>query len=285
MCGLRPLNAITIKNKYPLPHIDILFDQLASVKVFSKVDLRLSYHQIKIHLEDIPKTAFSTKYGLYEYLVMSFGLTNALAHFMYLMNYVFMLEFDKFVMVFIDDILIYSNNEEEHEQYLQIVLQRLRENQLYPKFLKCAFWLKEILFLGHVISAKGIIVDPSKVQGVFKWKSLRSVMQIRSFLRLEGYYCRFIPNFSKIAKPITKLLEKDAKFKWSMQCEEAFLTVKKLLITASVLAQPDIEKPFDVYCDALGTSIGGVFMQDGHVIAYALQQLRHHEKHYPTHDL
>jgi hypothetical protein len=281
----RPLNAVTIKNKYPLPHIDILFDQLVGAKVFSKVDLRSGYHQIKIRPEDVCKTAFSTRYGLYKYLVMSFGLTNAPAHFMYLMNFVFMSELDMFVVVFIDDILIYSKSEEEHAQHLRVILQRLRDHQLYAKFSKCAFWLREVLFLGHVISAEGIAVDPSKVQEVLEWKSPKSITQIRSFLRLAGYYRRFIPNFSKIAKPMTQLLEKETKFKWSPQCEKAFLTLKKLLTTAPVLAQPDIEKPFDVYCDASDTSIVGVLMQDGRVIAYASRQLRHHEEHYPTHDL
>jgi hypothetical protein len=171
----RPLNAVTIKNKYPLHCINILFDQLAGAKVFSKVDLHSGYHQIKICLKNVPKTAFSTKYGLYEYLVMSFELTNAPAHFMYLMNFVFMPELDKFVVVFIDDILIYSMNEVEHEQHLQVVLQRLQDHQLYAKFGKCAFWLKEVPFLGYIISAEGIAVDPTKVQEVLDWKSLRSV--------------------------------------------------------------------------------------------------------------
>jgi hypothetical protein len=157
------LNAVTIKNKYPLPHIDILFDQLADAKVFFKVDLHSGYHQIKIRLKDVPKTAFSTRYGLYKYLVMSFGLANAPAHFMYLMNSVFMPELDKFIVVFIDDILIYSKSEEEHAQHLHVILQRLRDHQLYVKFSKCAFWLREVSFLGHVISAEGIAVDPSKI--------------------------------------------------------------------------------------------------------------------------
>jgi hypothetical protein len=262
------LNAVTIKNKYPLPRIGILFDQLASAKVFSKVDLRSGYHQIKVHSKDVPKTTFFTRYGLYEYLVISFGLTNASAHFMYLMNSVFMLELDNFIVVFIDDILIYSKSEEEHVQHLHIILQRLWDHQLYAKFSKCAFWLKEVPFLGHVISAEGIAVDPSKIQEVLDWKSSRSVTQIRSLLGLVGYYRWFIPNFSKIAKPMTKLLEKEAKFKWSPQCKEAFLTLKKLLTTAPVLAQPDIEELFHVYCDASGTGIRGVLMQDGHAIAY-----------------
>jgi hypothetical protein len=182
------LNTVTIKNKYPLPRIDILFDQFTGVKVFSIVDRCLGYHQIKIHLEDVPKIPFSTRYGLYEYLVMSFGLTNAPAHFMFLMNSVFMLELDKFVMVFIDDILIYSRNEEEHVQHLWIILQQLQDHQLYAKFSKCAFWLKEVPFLGRVISTEGISVDPSKVQEVLDWKSPRSVTQICGFLRLAGYY-------------------------------------------------------------------------------------------------
>jgi hypothetical protein len=162
----RPVNAVTIKNKYPLPHVDIRFDQLAGVQVFSKIDLRSDYHQIKICAEDIPKKAFTTRYGLYENLVTYSGLTNAPAHFMYLMNSILMPELDKFVVVFIDDILVYSKAMEEHEEHLRIVLQRLREHQLYAKFSKCEFWIKEVPFLGHVISPKGITVDPSKVREV-----------------------------------------------------------------------------------------------------------------------
>ena len=157
---------MTIKNKYPLPRIDVLFDQLAGARVFSKIDLRSGYHHIKIRPCDIPKTAFSTRYGLYEYLVVSFGLTNSPAYFMYLMNSVFMPELDKFVVVFIDDILIYSKNEAEHEQHLRIVLQRLRDHKLYAKFSKYEFWLDTVKFLDHTISSEGISVDPSKVQEV-----------------------------------------------------------------------------------------------------------------------
>jgi hypothetical protein len=180
MCvDYRPLNAVTMKNKYPLPRIDALFDQLARAKVFSKFDLWLGYHQIKIRLQDIPKTTFSTRYGLYEYLVMSFGLTNAPAFFMYLMNLAFMPEPDKFVVVFINDILIYSKNEEEHAQHIRIVLTRLREHKLYAKFSKCEFWLDRVQFLGHVLTPEGVSEDPSKVQDVLSWKSPTSVHQIR----------------------------------------------------------------------------------------------------------
>jgi hypothetical protein len=192
---------------------------------------------------------------------------------------------DKFIVVFIDDILVYSKNEGEHEQHFWVILQRLCDHQLYAKFRKCAFWLKEVPFFGHVISAEGITIDPSKVQEVLDWTYLRSVTQIRSFLQLTGYYRRFIPNFSKIVKPITKLLEKETKFKWNPQCEEAFLTLKQLLTTALVLVQSNIEKPFVVSYDASSTGIGGVLMQDDRVIAYASRQLQRHEEHYPTHDL
>jgi hypothetical protein len=280
-----PLNTVTIKNKYPLPRIDVLFDQLVRAKVFSRIDLRSSYHQIKIRASDIPKTAFLTRYGLYEFLVISFGLTNAPAYFMYLMNYVFMPELDKFVVVFIDDILVYSKNEEEHARHLHIVLQRLREHHLYAKLSKCDFWLKEIKLLGHTISQAGIVVDPDKVQELMNWKPPTTVRQIQSFLGLASYYRRFIPYFSRIAKPITQLLKKEAKFVWGHKCEDAFHTLRQHLTTSSVLAQPNSSKPFDVYYDASGTGLGCVFMQDNRVIAYASRALKPHEQNYPTHDL
>jgi hypothetical protein len=210
-----------------------LFDQLAGAKVFSKINLHSGYHQIKIKPSDVPKMAFSTRYGLHEYLIMSFGLTNAPAYFMYLMNSVFMPELDKFVVVFIDDILIYTKTEEDHADHLRVVLQRLRDHRrLYAKFSKCEFWLDSVRFLEHTISSEGISVDPTKVQEVIDWKPPTSVHQIRSFLGLAGYYRRFIPDFSKIAN----------KFHWDDKCEEAFHTLRKLLTTAPVLAQPDNTK-------------------------------------------
>jgi hypothetical protein len=200
---------------------------------------------------------------------MSFGLTNAPAYFMYLMNSVFMPELDKIVVVFIDDILVYSKSEEEHAEHLRVVLTRLRDHQLYAKFSKYEFWLKEVQFLGHVLSAKGVAVDPGKVKDILNWKPPISVHEVRSFLGMAGYYRRFIPNFSKVAKPITELLKIQTKFIWSPECEKAFRILKKSLTTALVLAQPDIEKPFDVYCDASGIGLGCVLMQEGRVIAYA----------------
>jgi hypothetical protein len=281
----RPLNAVTIKNKYPSPRIDVLFDQLVGSKVFSKIDLLSDYHQIKIRADDIPKTAFSTRYGLYEYLVMSFGLTNSSTYFMYLMNSVFMPELDKFVVVFTDDILVYSRNEQEHTMHLHTVLQRLRDHRLYAKLSKCDFWLREIKILGHTISQDGVSVDPEKVQEVMDWKPPTSVRQIRGFLGLVGYYRRFIPDFSRIAKPMTELLKKGVKYEWIQKCEDAFHALRQHLTTAPVLAQPDNTKPFEVYCDASGTGLGCVLMQDNRVIAYASRVLRPHEHNYPTHDL
>jgi hypothetical protein len=178
----RSLNEVTIKNRYPLPRIEDLFDQIKGASVFSKIDLRSGYHQLKIRESDIPKTAFHTRYGLYEYTVMSFGLTNAPTYFMYLMNKVFMKYLDKFVVVFIDDILIFSKTEEEHEKHLRMVLEKLRSNQLYTKFSKCEFWLTEVAFLGHVISTTGILVDQSKVKDVLNWMPLTNASEIRSFL-------------------------------------------------------------------------------------------------------
>ena len=174
----RSLNDVTIKNKYPLPMINDLFDQLEGASIFSKIDLRSGYHQLKIREQDIPKTAFSTRYGLYEFTVMSFGLTNAPAYFMNMMNKVFMEFLDKFVVVFIDDILVFSKNEEEHKQHLRLVMEKLREHKLYAKLSKCEFWLKEVGFLGHVVSGKGVAVDPSKVEAVTEWKSPTSVPEI-----------------------------------------------------------------------------------------------------------
>ena len=174
----RSLNEVTIKNKYPLPRIDDLFDQLRGACVFSKIDLRSGYHQLRIHSSDIPMTAFTTWYGLYEYTIMSFGLTNAPAYFMYMMNKVFMEYLDKFVVVFIDDILFFSKTEAEHEEHLRLVLQKLREHQLYAKLSKCEFWLKEVSFLGHVISNGGVAVDPKKVSDVLSWNPPQDVSEV-----------------------------------------------------------------------------------------------------------
>ena len=216
---------------------------------------------------------------------MSFGLTNAPATFSRLMNSIFMEYLDKFVVVYLDDILIYSKNEEEHVEHLRLVLMKLREHHLYAKFSKCEFWLPEVTYLGHVISAKGIVVNPERVQAVLDWTPPESVKQVRSFLGLASYCRRFVENFSKIAKPLTELLKKDKKFEWTPRCQESFQELKRRLTTAPVLVPPDFSKDFIIYCDASRQGLGCILMQDRHVIAYASRQLRPHEENYPTHDL
>jgi hypothetical protein len=181
---------------------------------------------------------------------MSFGLTNAPTYFMYLMNKVFMEYLDKFVVVFIDDILIFFKMEEEHEKYLRLVLEKLRSNQLYAKFSKCEFWLTEVAFLGHVISTVGVSVDPGKVKDVLNWMPPTSASEIQSFLGLAGYYRRFIKDFSKLAKPMMKLLEKNKAFEWTTECQASFVELRKRLTLAPVLVLPDLTKKFDIYCDA-----------------------------------
>ncbi|KAH0738661.1 hypothetical protein KY290_037366 [Solanum tuberosum] len=286
MCiDYRQLNKVTIKNKYPLPRIDDLFDQLQGATCFSKIDLRSGYHQLRVRERDIPKTAFRTRYGHYEFLVMSFGLTNAPAAFMDLMNRVFKPYLDMFVIIFIDGILIYSRNEEDHANHLRIVLQTLKDKELYAKFSKCEFWLKSVAFLGHIVFGDGIKVDTRKIETVQNWPRPTSPTEIRSFLGLAGYYRRFVEGFSSIASPLTKLTQKAVKFQWSEACEKSFQELKKRLITAPVLTLPEGTQGFVVYCDASRVGLGCVLMQNGKVIAYASRQLKVHERNYPTHDL
>ena len=281
----RQLNKMTIKNKYPLPRIDDLFDQLRGARVFSKIDLRSGYHQLLVKKEDIHKTAFNTRYGQYEWLVMSFGLTNAPAIFMDLMNRVFSPYLDKFIIVFIDDILIYSKNEEDHAKHLEMTLNLLRSHQLYAKFEKCNFWQHEVKFLGHVVSRSGIAMDPAKIEAVLNWKAPTTPTEVRSFLGLAGYYRRFIEGFSKIVLPLTRLTRKNVKYIWDDHCEQAFQKLKEKLTTAPILTIPESGVPFVIYTDASHQGLGCVLMQNGKVVAYAYRQLKLHEKNYPTHDL
>ncbi|XP_073024398.1 uncharacterized protein [Primulina eburnea] len=281
----RELNKITIKNRYPLPRIDDLFDQLKGAAVFSKLDLRTGYHQLKVRAEDIPKTAFRTRYGHYEFTVMPFGLTNAPAAFMDLMNRVFKPFLDQFIVVFIDDILVYSPDEASHEEHLHLALQILRENKLYAKFSKCEFWLRSMSFLGHVISRTGVSVDPRKVEAITEWPRPKNATDIRSFLGLAGYYRKFVEGFSSIAVPLTKLTQKNSKFTWSEDCEKSFQTLKEKLASTPVLILPAENKDFTIYSDASKDGLGCVLMQEGRVIAYASRQLKPHEQNYPTHDL
>ncbi|KAL0546333.1 hypothetical protein IC582_016240 [Cucumis melo] len=235
----RELNKVTVKNRYPLPRIDDLFDQLQGATVFSKIDLRSGYHQLRIKDGDVPKTAFRSRYGHYEFIVMSFGLTNAPAVFMDLMNRVFREFLDTFVIVFIDDIFIYSKTEVEHEEHLRMVLQTLRDNKLYAKFSKCEFWLKQVSFLGHVVSKAGVSVYPAKIEAVTGWTRPSTVSEVCSFLGLAGYYRRFVENFSRIATPLTQLTRKGAPFVWSKACEDSFQNLKQKLVTTPVLTVPD----------------------------------------------
>ncbi|GJV04613.1 reverse transcriptase domain-containing protein [Tanacetum coccineum] len=286
MCiDYRELNKLTIKNRNPLPRIDDLFDQLHGSRYFSKIVLRSGYQQLRVHEDDIPRTAFRMRYGHFEFTVMHFGLTNAPAVFMDLMNKVCKPYLDKFVIMFIDDILIYSKTKEDHEVHLGLVLELLRKENLYAKFSKCEFWLQKVHFLGHVLNQNGIHEDPSKIEAVKNWKTPTTPSEIRSFLGLAGYYRRFIANFSKIAKPLTSLTQKNQKYVWGVEQEEAFQTLKNNLCDAPILTLPDGVEDFMVYCDASNQGLGCVLMQRGKVIAYASRQLKTHEKNYTTRDL
>ncbi|GJT68626.1 putative reverse transcriptase domain-containing protein [Tanacetum coccineum] len=248
MCiDYRKLNKLTVKNRYPLPRIDDLFDQLQGSSVYSKIDLRSGYHQLRVHEEDIPKSAFRTHYGHYEFQVMPFGLTNAPAVFMDLMNRICKPYLDKFVIVFIDDILIYSKNKEEHEGHLKLILELLKKEELYAKFSKCEFWIPKVQFLGHVIDSKGIHVYPAKIESIKDWASPKNPTEIRQFLGLAEYYRRFIKGFSKIAKSMTKLTQKNVKFDWEEKEESAFQLIKQKLCSAPILALPKGSENFIVF--------------------------------------
>ncbi|GJX03905.1 putative reverse transcriptase domain-containing protein [Tanacetum coccineum] len=274
----RELNKLTVKNCYPLPRIDKLFDQLQGSSVYYKIDLRSGYHQLRVQEEDIPKMEFRTQYGHYELQIMPFGLTNAPVIFMDLMNRGCKPYLDKFVIVFIDDILIYSKNKKEHEEHLKAIMGLLKKEELYAKFSKCEF-------LGYVIDSQGTHVDPTKIESIKDWVSPKSPTEIRQFLGLAVYYRRFIKGFSKISKSITKLTQKKVKVVWGDKQEAAFQLLKQKLCSAPILALPEGSEDFIAYCDASIKGLGVVLMQREKVIAYASRQLKIHEKNYTTHDL
>ncbi|KAL2246063.1 UNVERIFIED_CONTAM: Transposon Tf2-12 polyprotein [Sesamum indicum] len=265
----RQLNRVTVKNKYPLPRIDDLLDQLKGAIIFSKIYLSSGYWQLRIAENYIPKTTFRTRYGHYEFLVMPFGLTNAPAAFLALMNRTFQEYLDHFVIVFIDDILVYSKDRDEHERHLRIVLQILKENELYAKLSKCEFWVNQVVFLGHVVSGDGVKPDPSKVKAIMEWRVPKNAT--------EG--------FSIIADPLTKLLRKGVEFQWTEQYQQSFDELKKRLTSNPILVLPSGSGGYIVYTDASKQGLGCVLMQNGKVIAYASRQLKNHELNYPTHDL
>ncbi|GJZ98981.1 putative reverse transcriptase domain-containing protein [Tanacetum coccineum] len=286
MCiDYRELNKLTANNRYPLLRIDDLFDQLQGSNVYSKIDLRSGYHQLRVREEDISKMEFRTRYGHYEFQVMPFGLTNAPVVFMDLMNRVCKPYLDKFMIVFIDDILIYSRNKKEHEEHLKTILELLKKEELYAKFSKCEFWIPKVQFLGHMIDNQGIHVDPAKIESIKDWASPKTPTKIRQFLGLVGYYRRFIEGFSKIAKSMTKLTQKGVKFDWGDKEESAFQLIKQKLCNVPILALPKGNEDFMVYYDASHKGLNVVLMQREKVIAYASRQLKIHEKNYTTHDL
>ncbi|XP_073133710.1 uncharacterized protein [Henckelia pumila] len=258
---------------------------LQGTSLYFKIDLRSGYHQMRVRDRDIAKTAFWTRYVHYKFLVMSFGLTNVPALFMDLMKCVFTEYLDKFVVVFIDDILVCSHSVNEQAYHLSFVLQILRERQLYAKLSKCEFWINRVVFLGHVISCQGVSVDLIKIEVVLNWPRPTSVSEIHSFLGLAGYYRRFIANFSQLARPVTHLTRKGVTFEWYSECEENFCELHRRLTSLPVLALPSGFGGYVVYTNSSLRGLGCVLTHNGHVIAYASKQLKVHEGNYPVHIL
>ncbi|KAL4304486.1 hypothetical protein GQ457_10G025610 [Hibiscus cannabinus] len=269
----RALNAITIKDKFPIPTADELFNELGASQYFSKLDLLAGYHQIRVKAEDISKTAFRTHEGHYEFLVMPFGLTNAPSTFQATMNEIFKPFLRKFVLVFLDDILVFSETWHEHLTHLRQVLQVLQENGFVAKESKCTFGQETVEYLGHIVSKDGLAMDPSKVRAIREWSIPSNLKDVRGFLGLAGYYRRFIKGFATIAAPISDLLRKSEKFEWTSDAQLAFDNLKLLLSEAPLLGLPCFDKDFVVETDASGVGIGAVLTQDNRPLAYFSQKL------------
>ena len=284
----RALNKQTVKNKYPLPLAQELIDQLQGATVFSKLDLQQGYHQIRMHPDSIPKTAFSCRYGHFEMLVLGFGLCNAPATFMSLMNDVFRDLLDKCVVVFLDDICVYSRSPEEHEQHLRLILERLREHKLYAKASKCAFFQDEVEFLGFTVGKHGVKVTESKTSAVQDWPTPRTAKEVRQFLGLASYLRRHIRDFSKIANPLYDLTKKDAPFSWSTKEAMAFQSLKDAICSAPTLAIADPNLPYTIHTDASDYALGGILLQQhGDVwrpVAFHSRKLNTHEQNYGISD-
>ena len=291
MCiDYRALNRMTIKNRCPLPRIDDLLERLVGAKYFTVLDLRSGYNQVRIHPDDIEKTAFRTRYGHFEFKVLPFGLCNAPATFQTLMNNVFQDLIDESVLVYLDDIMIYSKTAEEHEKHIQQVLQRLRDNKLYLNRQKCKFFQTEVDWLGHIVSGQGISVDQSKITAVKEWPVPKAPKLLMSFLGYAGYYRRFIEKYSHIAAPLTDLLRKSAEYRWAPAQQLAFDALKKALTEAPVLILPSPDYPFLLYTDSSDFAIGGVLMQDQdqgqgpRPVGYYSRKLNNAERKYTVHD-
>ena len=285
MCvDYRALNKVTVKNKYPIPNASDLFDRLSRASYFTKLDLRAGYWQVRIAEGDEAKTACVTRYGSYEFLVMPFGLTNAPATFCNLMNDVLYEFLDSFVVVYLDDIVIYSESLDAHLGHLRQVFSRLREHQLYVKKEKCEFCRQEVMFLGHWISKGRIRMDERKVKAIVDWPAPSKVPDLRSFLGLANYYRRFIKGYSKKVSPLTDLLRKNQKWEWTDECQGAFDKLKMAVTSAPVLGLPDFQKPFEVHTDASDRAIGGVLVQEGHPLAFESRKLKDAEQRYSTHE-
>ncbi|MCO5557160.1 hypothetical protein L7F22_010719 [Adiantum nelumboides] len=278
MCvDYRALNRITIKNRFPVPGVEDLFDKLQGSIYFSRIDLKSGYHQIRIVDEDIVKTAFRITFGLYEYLVMPFGLTNAPATFNCMMERIFR-PHRNFTGVFFDDVIIYSKTIEEHKEHLKVIFQALRDNKLYVNQKKSEFFLQEIQYLGHIISNNGIRMDLAKLEVIKDWPNPRNLHEVRSFIGMCAYCRRFIEKFSLIAGPLHDLTKKNVKYVWTEKRQQAFDILKQKLISQPVLALLDLSNPFEVQCDACGDCLGAVLLQEGHAIAYESRRLSSDEQ-------
>ncbi|WZZ03296.1 hypothetical protein YC2023_089217 [Brassica napus] len=285
MCvDCRAINNITVKYRHPIPRLDEMLDELHGSCVFSKIDLKSGYHQIRMKEGDELKTAFKTKLGLYEWLVMPFGLTNAPSAFMCLMNHVLRSFIGNFVVVYFDDILVYNKNLEDHKMHLKSVLEVLRKEKHFANLGKCSFGTDHVVFLGFVVGADGLRVDEEKIKAIRDWPSPSTVGEVRSFHGLAGFYRRFVPDFSSISAPLTEVIKKNAGFKWEQAQEKAFQMLKVKLTHAPLLVLPDFSKTFEIECDASGVGIGAVLMQYRKPIAYFSEKLGGATLNYPTYD-
>ncbi|MGQ2964065.1 MAG: reverse transcriptase domain-containing protein, partial [Agrobacterium sp.] len=287
MCvDYRQLNKLTIRDQYPLPRIDDLFDKLSGMTVFSSLDLQAGYHQIRIPDEDIPKTAFRTPMGHYQYKVLCFGLTNAPATFQRAMNQAFATVIDRCALVYLDDILIMSKSIQEHLSHLREIFSLLRQHKYFAKLSKCEFMKESLPFLGHIISKDGVAVDPSKVAAIKDWPVPTNLTALQSFLGMANYVRKFVHNFSAIAAPLTNLTGPEGKSfnweEWPKPQLDAFNAVKQAVMRVPMLRLPDTTKPFQVYCDASLLGVGAVLMQDGYPLAYYSRKLTKAEKNYTT---